>query len=70
MCRRAGEDVCDSSPKAVKSHHKASYPAGSSSTSRATIIELVSRVQYQAGILAIRFFGSHAEYDKMDAEAG
>jgi mRNA interferase HigB len=29
---------------------------------------LVTRVQYQAGVLAIRFFGSHAEYDKIDAE--
>ena len=29
---------------------------------------LVARVQYQAGVLAIRFFGSHAEYDKIDAE--
>ncbi len=30
---------------------------------------LVARVQYQAGALAIRFFGTHAEYDKIDAEA-
>jgi mRNA interferase HigB len=29
---------------------------------------LVARVQYQAGILAIRFFGTHAEYDEIDAE--
>jgi mRNA interferase HigB len=29
---------------------------------------LVARVQYQAGVLAIRFFGTHAEYDKIDAE--
>lgn len=29
---------------------------------------LVVRVQYQAGILAIRFFGTHAEYDRIDAE--
>ena len=29
---------------------------------------LVARVQYQAGVLAIRFFGSHAEYDTIDAE--
>jgi mRNA interferase HigB len=29
---------------------------------------LVARVQYQAGILAIRFFGSHAEYARVDAE--
>jgi mRNA interferase HigB len=29
---------------------------------------LVARVQYQAGVLVIRFFGTHAEYDKIDAE--
>jgi mRNA interferase HigB len=29
---------------------------------------LIARVQYQAGVLAIRFFGTHAEYDKIDAE--
>ena len=29
---------------------------------------LVARVQYQAGILAIRFFGTHGEYDRIDAE--
>ena len=29
---------------------------------------LIARVQYQAGVLAIRFFGTHAEYDKTSAE--
>jgi mRNA interferase HigB len=29
---------------------------------------LVAAVQYRAGALAIRFFGSHAEYDRIDAE--
>ena len=29
---------------------------------------LIARVQYQAGVLAIRFFGTHAEYDRIDAE--
>jgi mRNA interferase HigB len=29
---------------------------------------LVARVQYRAGVLAIRFFGTHAEYDAIDAE--
>ena len=29
---------------------------------------LVTRVQYQAGILAIQFFGTHAEYDEINAE--
>ena len=28
---------------------------------------LIARVQYQAGILMIRFFGTHAEYDEIDA---
>jgi mRNA interferase HigB len=29
---------------------------------------LIARVQYQAGVLGIRFFGTHAEYDEIDAE--
>lgn len=29
---------------------------------------LIARVQYQAGVVAIRFFGTHAEYDRIDAE--
>lgn len=29
---------------------------------------LIARVQYQAGVVAIRFFGTHAEYDEIDAE--
>ena len=29
---------------------------------------LVAAVQYQVGVLAIRFFGTHAEYDGIDAE--
>jgi mRNA interferase HigB len=29
---------------------------------------LIARLQYQAGILVIRFFGTHAEYDEIDAE--
>jgi mRNA interferase HigB len=29
---------------------------------------LIARVQYQAGILVIPFFGTHAEYDEIDAE--
>jgi mRNA interferase HigB len=29
---------------------------------------LVSAVQYRAGVLAIRFFGTHAEYDKIYVE--
>jgi mRNA interferase HigB len=29
---------------------------------------LVAALQYRAGALAIRFFGSHSEYDSIDAE--
>lgn len=29
---------------------------------------LIARVQHQAGALAIRFFGTHAEHDRIDAE--
>jgi mRNA interferase HigB len=29
---------------------------------------LIARVQYQAGVLMIRFFGTYAEYDEIDAE--
>lgn len=29
---------------------------------------LVARLQYHAGVLSIRFFGTHAEYDQIDAE--
>jgi mRNA interferase HigB len=29
---------------------------------------LIARIQYQGGVLAIRFFGTHSEYDRIDAE--
>jgi mRNA interferase HigB len=29
---------------------------------------LIAALQYQAGALVIRFFGTHAEYDRVDAE--
>jgi mRNA interferase HigB len=54
---------------------KASYPKVSILKSGRVVLDikgndyrLVARVQYQAGILAIRFFGTHAEYDAIDAE--
>jgi mRNA-degrading endonuclease HigB of HigAB toxin-antitoxin module len=28
----------------------------------------VARIQYQAGVVSIRFFGTHAQYDGIDAE--
>jgi mRNA interferase HigB len=54
---------------------KASYPKASILKAGRVVFNikgndyrLVARVQYQAGILAIRFFGTHAEYDRIDAE--
>jgi mRNA interferase HigB len=54
---------------------KASYPKASILKASRVVFNiegndyrLVTRVQYQAGALAIRFFGTHAEYDKIDAE--
>ena len=29
---------------------------------------LVARIQYQAGVVEVRFFGTHAEYDQIDAD--
>jgi len=29
---------------------------------------LIAAIQYQAGVLATRFFGRHDEYDRVDAE--
>jgi mRNA interferase HigB len=58
---------------------KASYPKASILKAGRVVFNikgndfrLVARIHYQAGdqagVLAIRFFGSHAEYDKIDAE--
>lgn len=35
---------------------------------KANDFRLVAVVQYRDGILLIRFFGSHGDYDKVDAE--
>jgi len=54
---------------------KASYPRASILKGGRVVFNikgndyrLVARVQYQAGVVAIRFFGTHAEYDRIDAE--
>ena len=54
---------------------KASYPKASILKAGRVVFNikgndyrLVARVQYQASVLVIRFFGTHAEYDKIDAE--
>jgi mRNA interferase HigB len=53
---------------------KASYPKASIlKGSRAVFnikgndYRLIAALQYRAGALAIRFFGTHSEYDKIDA---
>ena len=35
---------------------------------KANDYRLIAVIQYAAGILVIRFFGSHEEYDQIDAE--
>ena len=35
---------------------------------KANDFRLIALVHYRSGILAIRFFGSHKEYDEIDAE--
>jgi len=35
---------------------------------KANDFRLISAVDYRAGIVMIRFFGSHAEYNQIDAE--
>lgn len=36
---------------------------------KANDYRLITLVQYAAGVLMIRFFGSHEEYDRLDAES-
>ncbi len=54
---------------------KASYPKASILKAGRVVFNikgndyrLVAALQYRAGVLAIRFFASHAEYDKINAE--
>ena len=54
---------------------KASYPKASILKGSRVVFNikgndyrLIASVQYQAGVLAIRFFGTHAEYDNIDSE--
>jgi mRNA interferase HigB len=56
-------------------HVKASYPKASILKAGRVVFNikgndyrLVAGVQYQAGVVVIRFFGTHAEYDEIDAE--
>jgi mRNA interferase HigB len=59
------------SPEDVKeSHPKASILKGGRVVFniKSNDYRLIAAIQYRAGVLAIRFFGSHAEYDGIDAE--
>jgi mRNA interferase HigB len=54
---------------------KASYPKASILKGSRVVFNikgndyrLIAALQYRAGVLAIRFFGAHSEYDKVDAE--
>ena len=54
---------------------KASYPKASILKGSRVVFNikgndyrLIAALQYRAGVLAIRFFGTHAEYDTTDAE--
>src|SRR5882757_6807074 len=54
---------------------KASYPKASILKASRVVFNikgnddrLVAALQYRAGVLAIRFFGTHAEYDRINVE--
>jgi mRNA interferase HigB len=53
-----------------RSHPKASILKGGRAVFniKANDYRLIALIEYQAGVLMIRFFGSHEEYDKVDAE--
>ncbi len=58
-------------PEDVKrSHPKASILKGGRAVFniKGNDFRLVAALNYQAGVLVIRFFGTHAEYDDIDAE--
>lgn len=58
-------------PRDVKaSHPKASILKGGRVVFniKGNSYRLVAALQYQAGVLAIRFFGTHDEYDRINAE--
>jgi mRNA interferase HigB len=54
---------------------KASYPKASILKTGRVVFNikgndyrLVAALQYRAGVVAIRFFGTHSEYDRIDSE--
>jgi mRNA interferase HigB len=60
---RAPDDV-------KRSHPKASILKGGRAVFniKGNDYRLVTALNYQAGVVSIRFFGTHAEYDEIDAE--
>jgi mRNA interferase HigB len=55
---------------------KASYPKASILKAGRVVFNikgndyrLIVRVQYEAGVVAVRFFSTHREYDRVDAES-
>jgi len=56
-------------PEDVKAAHpKASIASRVVFNIKSNDFRLVAAVRYQAGVVVIRFFGTHAEYDEIDAE--
>ena len=56
-------------PEDVKtSYPKASILKAGRVNIKGNDYRLVAALQYRAGALAIRFFGTHSEYDRIDAE--
>ena len=69
--RAIAETAQWNTPEEVKkSHPKASILKGSRVVFniKANDYRLVSLMDYKAGIVMIRFFGTHEEYDKVNAE--
>jgi mRNA interferase HigB len=58
-------------PEEVKrSHPKVSILKGGrvAFNSKGNDYRLVTAIKYSAGVVVLRFFGTHAEYDEIDAE--
>lgn len=72
---RAWLDIVDRAGWRNPEDVKASYPKASILKGGRAVFNikgndfrLVTHIQYQAGVIAVRFFGTHAEYDRIDAE--
>jgi mRNA interferase HigB len=69
--RAIAESARWKTPREVKeSHPKASILKGSRVVFniKANDYRLIALVNYETGIMMIRFFGAHEEYDQIDAE--